>query len=117
MVLLGDHVYLGSQHNKGFPACVELKTGEVKWAEQRGAGGGDGSAATAAADGMLYFRYENGVMALIKADPEQFTLVSSFPLPDKSGSPSWPHPTIANGKLYIRDQDKLHVFNLKATGK
>ncbi len=114
MVPVGDYIYLGSQHNKGFPACVEFKTGEIKWAQQRGADGGDGSAATAAADGMIYFRYENGVMALIKADPEQFTLVSSFKLPQPSGSPSWPHPAIANGKLFIRDQDKLLCFDIKA---
>jgi outer membrane protein assembly factor BamB len=114
MVPVGDYIYLGSQHNRGFPACVEFKTGEIKWAQQRGAGRGDGSAATAAADGMLYFRYQNGVMALIKADPEQFELVSSFQLPERSRSPSWPHPAIANGKLYIRDQDKLLCFDIKA---
>jgi outer membrane protein assembly factor BamB len=114
MVPVGEYIYLGSQHNKGFPACVEFKTGEIKWAEQRGAARGDGSAATAAADGMIYFRYQNGVMALVKANPEQFDLVSSFKLPEQSGSPSWPHPAIANGKLYIRDQDKLLCFDIKA---
>ena len=36
MVLVGDHLYFGSQHNQGFPACVEFKTGEIKWAEQKG---------------------------------------------------------------------------------
>ncbi len=114
MVPVGDYIYLGSQHNSGFPACVEFKTGEIKWKQEQGAAGGAGSAAVAAADGMVYFRYENGVMALVKADPEQFTLVSSFKLPQPSGKPSWPHPAIANGKLFIRDQDKLHCFELKA---
>jgi outer membrane protein assembly factor BamB len=114
MVPVGEYIYLGSQHNQGFPACVEIKTGEIKWAQQRGAGGGDGSAATAAADGMIYFRYQNGVMALVKANPEQFELVSSFKLPERSRSPSWPHPAIANGKLYVRDQDKLLCFDIRA---
>lgn len=113
MVPVGDYIYLGNQHGSGFPACVEIKTGEIKWKEPKAVGGGGGSAATAAADGMVYFRYENGVIALIKADPNEFHLVSSFKIPEPSGKPSWPHPTIANGKLYIRDQDKLHVFSLK----
>lgn len=114
MVPVGGHVYFGSGHNQGRPACVEFATGEVKWAEERAPRGGDGSAATAAADGMLYFRYQNGLMALIKADPTQFELVSSFPLPERSRHPSWPHPAIANGKLYIRDQDKLLCFDIRA---
>ena len=70
--------------------------------------------AVTAADGMLYFRYQNGFMALVKADPEQFELVSSFRLPERSQWPSWPHPAIANGKLYVRDQDKLLCFDIRA---
>lgn len=114
MVPVGGHLYLGNQHNAGLPACVDLATGAIKWKESRGAGGGSGSAATAAADGMVYFRYQNGVVALVQADPSAFQLVSSFKIPEPSGKPSWPHPAIANGKLYLRDQDKLHCFDLKA---
>jgi len=114
MVLVGDHVYFGAGHNKGFPACVEFKTGEVKYKEEKGAGGGDGSAAVVYADGMLYFRYQNHVLALIEPSPDGLKLVSSFKLPDWSRVESWSHPVIANGKLYIRDQDKLHCFNVKA---
>lgn len=115
MVLVGDHVYFGSGWNQGYPACVDFKTGEVAWAEDgRPAKGGAGSAAVVAADGMLYFRYQNGLMALIKADPEQFELVSSFQLPERSHHPSWPHPAIANGRLYVRDQDKLLCFDIRS---
>lgn len=113
MVLVGDYVYLGNQHNQGKPACVELKTGKILWSENSPFRG-DGSAATAAADGMLYFRYQNGVVALIAANPKEFTPVSSFKIPEPSGKPSWPHPAIANGKLFLRDQDKLHCYDLKA---
>lgn len=113
MVLVGDHVYLGRGHNDGKPTCVEFKTGKTAWAEDRGPG--SGSAAVAYADGMLYFRYQNGTMALIEANPKEYKLVSSFKLPEQSGRPSWPHPVIANGKLYVRDQDKLICFDVKAT--
>lgn len=113
MVPVGDHIYLGNQHNQGKPACVEFKTGEVAWRADPPFRG-DGSAATAAADGMLYFRYQNGVVALIAADPAEFTPVSSFKIPEPSGKPSWPHPAIANGRLYLRDQDKLHCYDIKA---
>ncbi len=111
MVLVGDYVYLGNAHNKGFPTCVEFKTGKIVWQEDRGPGGG--SAAIAYADGMIYLRYQDGVMALIEANPKEYKLVSKFKLPDLSGKDSWPHPVIANGKLFIRDQDKMTCFDLK----
>ena len=117
MVAVGDTIYFGNGHNQGQPASVDFNTAAINWKESRGAGGGDGSAAIAYADGMLYYRYQNSVIALVKADPKEFTLVSSFKIPEPSGKPSWPHPTIANGKLFIRDQDKLHCFDLHASGK
>ncbi len=30
-VLSDGFIYAGAKHNKGFPICVEMKTGEVKW--------------------------------------------------------------------------------------
>ena len=70
------------------------------------------------ADGLLYFRYQNGIMVLIKPNPSELEVVSSFKLPppnEKSHSSSWPHPVIANGKLYIRDQNVMYVYNVKAS--
>lgn len=113
MVLVDGYVYMGRGHNNGLPTCVELKTGKITWAEDAGAFRGTGSAAIAYADGRVYLRYQNGTMALIAANPKEFEPISGFKLPELSGKPSWPHPTIANGKLFIRDQDKLHCFSLK----
>jgi outer membrane protein assembly factor BamB len=113
-VLVGDHLYLGRDQNQGYPTCVDFRTGEIKWKEDRGAAGGSGSAGVLCADGMLYFRYQSGKMVLIKPNPEQLEVVSSFDLPERSRQASWPHPVVANGKLYIRDQDKLHCFNVSA---
>jgi outer membrane protein assembly factor BamB len=114
MVLVGDYLYFGSGHNSGHPACVEFQTGEIKWKETKGAGGGSGSAAVVYADGMLYYRYENAQVVLVEASPEGLKVAGSFKIPQASGQPSWQHPVIANGKLYLRDQDKLHCFNVKA---
>ncbi|WP_246173728.1 outer membrane protein assembly factor BamB family protein [Limnoglobus roseus] len=115
MVLVGDYVYLGRGHNNGLPTCVEFKTGNIVWKEDEGAGKGNGSGCLTYADGMLYFRYQNGVMALVKASPKGFELEGRFDIPEKSNKPSWPHPVVANGRLYVRDQDKLHCFDVKAT--
>jgi outer membrane protein assembly factor BamB len=111
MILLGEQVYLGDQHNQGFPVCVDLATGKDRWRPGRGPGGG--SAAVSLADGHLYFRYEDGTVALIQATPESYVLKGSFKIPGKIGK-SWPHPAIADGKLYLREGDRLLCYDVRA---
>lgn len=109
MVLLGDYVYMGNGHNNGFPLCLELKTGKIMWRGGRGAG--TGSAAVLEADGELYFRYQDGVMALIEANPEKYVLKGKFKLATHNGE-SWPHPVIVDRCLYVRDQDALLCYDI-----
>jgi outer membrane protein assembly factor BamB len=113
MVLVGDHVYAGSGHNNGLPTCIELKTGKIVWGKQRGPG--SESAAVIAADGHLYFRYQDAVMALIEANPAGYRLKGSFRIP-AGATPSWSHPVVAGGRLYLRDQDRLLCYDIKASG-
>jgi outer membrane protein assembly factor BamB len=109
-VLIDGYLYGGHGHNNGFPVAVHLATGKNAWAQVRGAGGG--SAAVTAAEGLLYFRYESGTMALIEANPKAYTLRSTFPIPG-ARNPSWSHPVITGGRLYLREQEALHVYNIK----
>ncbi len=111
MIMIGDFVYMGQGHNNGFPACIEWKTGKNLWDKSRGAG--TGSAAIVAADGNLYFRYQDGTMALIDTATNKYKLISQFKLPTHNGE-SWPHPVIAGGKLFVRDQDELVCFDIRS---
>jgi len=111
-VLVGNQVYGGHGHRKGFPICVELTTGKVRWGgDIRNAG--EGSAAVTYADGNLYFRYENGVVILIRATPEGYQEKGSFTIPEVK-DPSWSHPVIAGGRLYLREQDAVYAYDVKA---
>jgi hypothetical protein len=101
---------MGHGHNQGFPVCVELKTGNAMWRPDRGPG--KESAAVAYADGQLYFRYQDGTMALIEASPKGYKVNGTFKLPVNNG-PSWQHPVIAGGKLYLRDQNDLLCYDVK----
>ena len=113
MVLIDGYVYAGTGHGKGFPICVELKTGKVAWGGKiRGAGGG--SAAVTCADGKLIFRYESGVVALIEATPQEYRLLGEF-TPAVTNEPCWAHPVVCNGNLYLRDQDTLMCYRLAAS--
>lgn len=109
MIMIGNYVFMGHGHNNGFPACVEWKTGKNLWEKSRGPG--SGSAAIVAADKKLYFRYQDGVMALIDTDAKKYKLVSQFKLPMHNGE-SWPHPVIVSGQLLVRDQDELACFSI-----
>jgi outer membrane protein assembly factor BamB len=115
LVLIGDHLYGGHGHNRGYPICVEMATGKVAWGGEGAdlAHGGSGSAAVTAADGHLYFRYQNGRMVLIEAKPQGYQVKGAFSIPGVN-HPSWSHPVVVGGKLYLREQDNLYVYNLKA---
>ena len=112
-VRIGDYIFGGHDHNKGKPICVEAKTGKVMWQQDQPGGG---SAAVLYADGNLYFRYEDNTLALIKANPQNFNLISTFKLPNRPGmsGPGWSHLVIVDGKLYVRHSDVLMVYDIKA---
>ncbi len=113
VVLMGDYLYMGHGHNNGFPVCVDFLTGKDVW--RQGRGPGSGSAALVMADGHLYFRYENGVMALVEATPKEYRLKGDFKIKTVNGK-SWQHPVIVDGKLYLRDQQDLHCYDIKKAG-
>jgi hypothetical protein len=116
VVLMGEHVY-GDTDDRGQPYCVELLTGKVAWKER---GPGRGSAAVVAADGMLYFRYADGTMALTEATPEKHNVISTFKIPSGGsgggrGSPSWSHPVVTGGKLFLREGDKIFCYDVRSS--
>lgn len=110
-VLVGDHLYGGHGQNDGRLTCIEFKTGKIKWQER---GIGKGSCAILYADGMLYCRFQDGTMALVEANPVKMEVRGKFQLPYDGGKPSWPHPVISKGRLYIREQEVLMCFDIKS---
>jgi len=112
MVLVDGHVYCGHKRNSGFPMCIELASGKVKWGGKI-RGEGDGSAAVTYADGNLIFRYQDGLVVLIKATPDAYEVRGTFSPVFQSGN-SWAHPVVVDKKLYLREQDKLMCYDLDA---
>ena len=108
VILLGDYLY-GSSDGKGW-VCQDFKTGAIKWAEKS-----VGKGAIAHADGHFYFRSEDGkgTVALVEATPDGYKETGRFDQPDRSNKNSWPHPVIANGRLYLRDQDVLLSYDVR----
>ncbi|MEO1087676.1 MAG: PQQ-binding-like beta-propeller repeat protein, partial [Acidobacteriota bacterium] len=110
VILHGDHLFTGTGHNKGFPLSVHLADGEVAWGPIRNQG--RSSAVIIYADGRLYFRYQNGLMVLIEATPEGYKERGSFMIPGAEQY-SWSQPVIANGTLYLREQDQILAYDIR----
>jgi len=98
----------------GFLVCLDFKTGKVLWDERNDAEHRAPKGSVALADGRLYYRTEKGTMLLIEPNPKQYVERGRFEQPDRSQQPAWVHPVIANGKLYLRDQDVLLCYDVKA---
>ena len=110
MVLVKDKIYGGHGQNDGKLFCLDLMTGKLVWGPVRGAGSGD--ADLVYADGNLYVRYKDNVMALVEATPDGYKLKSKFQLPGNLGT-GWPHPVVVHGRLYIRGPDQILCYDIK----
>src|SRR5689334_4794994 len=68
----------------------------------------------ALADGRPYYRTEDGTLLLIEPSRKEYIERGRVEQPDRNNSPAWSHPVIANGKLYVRDQDLLFCYDISA---
>lgn len=113
VVLVGDHLY--GYSDKGGWTCQDFKTGQQVWAERKALGKG----AITYADGKLYLISESdGQVVMIDASPKGWTEHGRFTLTPqtKNRNPKgriWTHPVIANGKMYLRDQELIFCFDVK----
>ncbi|ADB18768.1 FOG: WD40 repeat-like protein [Pirellula staleyi DSM 6068] len=109
IVLVGDYLF-GDSDDAGIPFCADLMTGEIKWKER---GVGKGSVTVAAADGCLYLGFQDGTIALMKAGDKHEEL-GSFKAPGSGDRPSWAHPVITGGKLYLRENGRVLCYDVSA---
>jgi outer membrane protein assembly factor BamB len=98
----------------GALVCLDFQTGNVLWDERDDPEHRAPKGSLALADDRLYYRTEKGTMLLIEPTSKQYVERGRFDQPDRSRSPAWSHPVIANGKLYVRDQDLLLCYDVKA---
>lgn len=104
-VLVGDYLY-------GFSSAIltamRFDTGEIAWRDRS-----VGKGSLAFADDRLYLYGENGTVGLAEANPRQYVEHGRFSI--NAGSlPTWTQPVIANGIFYLRDQDNLYAYDVRA---
>src|SRR5262249_2450053 len=114
VVRVGDHLY-GYSDSKGW-VCQDFNTGAIVW-QHRGFPKGS----LTFADGNLYcYAEDSGTVALVEASPSGWTEKGRLTIPQRSKNPSvrkgdknvWTHPVVANGKLFLRDQELIFVYDV-----
>ncbi len=107
MIYLDGYLY---GNNGGKLACLDYKTGKVQWQSNA-----PGKGSITYADGHLYYRAEGGrgVVTLVEATPKAYIEKGRFEQPDRSNRNSWAHPVVANGRLFLADQDILLCYDVK----
>ena len=115
-IRVGDYLYGFSGNQPGILVAMEFKTGKVAW-KDRSVDKGN----CIFAENLLYCQGESGKVGLIDPSPAGYKEISRFHFqPAVSDGPFWAPsghmwtvPVIANGRLYLRDQDTLYAYDIK----
>jgi outer membrane protein assembly factor BamB len=102
-VLVGDTLY---GFSNAILTAMKFQTGEVLWKDRSVGKGG-----LTYADGKLYLLSEDGVVGLAEATPAGYKEISRFTI-QRNEFPTWTPPVIADGKMYLREQDNLYCYNI-----
>jgi outer membrane protein assembly factor BamB len=105
VVLVNGYLY---GFNNSILTCLEFATGKMMWRDRS-----VGKGTLVYADGNLYVQSENNVVGLVEATPTGYKEKGRFTIADQ-GFPSWAHPVVSGGRLYVRDQGMLTAYNIKA---
>lgn len=104
-ILVGEHLF---GFDSSILTAMEFNTGNVTW-QNRSVGKGS----LTFADDRLYLFSENGVVGLAEASPTGYSEHGRFEL--KTGRlPTWSHPVVSGGKLFLRDQDSIYAYDVRA---
>ena len=99
------YVYISRGYNGPvLMTCVELKTGKIMWAQR-----GFAKAQLLWADGKLILSDQDGTLALCRATPQKFEVLSQASV---MKSISWTPPTLVGTRLYVRDRHTIVAFDL-----
>ena len=104
-ILIGDYLY---GFSSGILTAMRFDTGAVVWRDRS-----VGKGSLVYADGKLYAFSENGVVGLIEATPTGYVEKGRFRIQQDS-LPTWTHPVIAGGRLYLRDQNTIYAYDVRA---
>jgi outer membrane protein assembly factor BamB len=104
-VLVGDHLY---GFSSSILTAMNFETGQVAWRDRS-----VGKGSLVFADDRLYLFGEGGTVGLAEANASAYREHGRFQI--RTGNlPTWSHPVVSGGKLYLRDQDTIYAYDVRA---
>ncbi len=91
-------------------ACVDAETGKRKW---KGGRYGHGQVLLLPDQRLLIVTGEKGEVALVRADPKGYEELGKFQAIEGK---TWNHPAIAQGRLYVRNDEEMACYQLPPAG-
>jgi outer membrane protein assembly factor BamB len=117
LVLLDGRLYgyAESQRRRGPWMCLDFESGRTLY---------QGAPVTSSykypngcltvADGMLYLYSDDGRMVLVKPAETGFEVAGRLAIRNPGKRPTWAHPVVFGGRLYVRYGDRLGVYRVSA---
>lgn len=128
-VLTAGHLFAFSGRNEpdGILRCVDFATGKIEWERREGWPNGGhsklsegeappmvfGRGSMILVDGKLIALGEAGLLGFFKPNPTALEEIARWQVPQLS-YPCWAAPALANGLIYLRDEDHLVCYDLRA---
>ncbi len=109
-ILLGTNLYgCGCRLGGRNFYCVDFLTGQTRKLDKT-----LGKVGITYADGMIYSLNHQGTMSLLAVKPEGFDIVSQFSLGKKPANTYLAHPVICGGRMYLRCDENLFVYDVRS---
>jgi len=105
-VVVDGYIYMSGDKAREW-RCIEWESGKEMYVSSE-----LGKGVVIYADGMLYCYTDRGELALVKADPTGFKVVSKTKV-TKGSEQHWAHPVIHEGVLYLRHGSALIAYKIK----
>src|SRR4030095_3697596 len=94
--------------NGAILAARDFATGKLLWRDRS-----VGKGAITYADGRLYVLSEDNVVGLAEVSASGYREVGRFEIADQ-GLPSWAHPVVSGKRLFVRNQNILAAYDVRA---
>ena len=105
------YAYSGFSLDKKGLCCIDLKDGTQKWTTDQAGGPGN---VVRVGDNLLCLG-NTGALVLVKPSPKEYQELSRLQVFDANPAkkdPVWTEPVIANGRLYVRCNDRLACYRI-----
>jgi outer membrane protein assembly factor BamB len=107
VLLINGSIYGSGDESDAF-FCINPANGKVLWKSIK-----IRKSMLVSADGMIWCLSEEGNMTLLEANPKAENIAGSFNIPKETDSVFWAYPAIFDGRLWIRHDDNIYVYNIK----